>query len=148
MTNRTMARTTVRSTDLSQRQIALIGGLGFLLMMVTSIFGKMFVPAMLIVPEDVAATVNNIIAAEGLFRSSIVASLINYALDILIALVLYALLKPVNKSVALLAAWFRVVYSTIAAIAMLNHGFVLLLLGRAGLGGTGYQNMFDSTVAF
>lgn len=109
------------TSDLSRRQSALLLGIVFLFILPLGVFAKVVAPAILIVPEDPAATIGNLMASAGLFRTSIVAALLTYALDIVIALGLYTLLRPVNKSFALLGAWFRVVYSTIAAIAMLNH---------------------------
>lgn len=68
----------------------------------------------------------------GSFRISIVLLLLVSVLDIIVAWGLYVLLKPVNKSLALLTAWLRVVYTDIFAVAMTNLYNVLPLLGDAG----------------
>ncbi len=51
----------------------------------------------------------------------------------------YVLLKPVNKSLSLLAAWFRLVYATIFGIALANLFGVLLLLS-----GADYLTVFET----
>ena len=95
--------------DLSQRQAIRYTGFAFLCLLLLAIF-KMSATTILIVPDDVATTINNILSSEWLFRSSIVGSFFVYVMDIVSALLIYALVKPVNQGIALLAAWFRVVY--------------------------------------
>ncbi len=52
-------------------------------------------------------------------------------LDVVVAWALYVLLKPVNRSLSLLAAWFRLVYAAILGIALANLFSALLLLSGA-----------------
>jgi hypothetical protein len=56
------------------------------------------VPSKLIVPENAAATANNIAASEMLFRLGIAGELIGMAGFIFVAQALYDLLKGVNRS--------------------------------------------------
>ena len=65
---------------------------------------------------------------ELLFRLGILSFVIVAILDVVVAWALYVLLKPVNKNVSLLAAWFRLVYSVIFGIALVNLYQVLELL--------------------
>lgn len=65
-------------------------------------FSLLYIPGRLIVPGDIAATINNILASESLFRLGIVSNLISQISFVFVALVLYQVLKPVNKHVALL----------------------------------------------
>jgi hypothetical protein len=67
-----------------------------------SAFGILYVPSVLVVPGDAAATARNIMASEWLFRSSTVSHLVAEIILVLLALVLYQLLKPVNKGHAVL----------------------------------------------
>jgi hypothetical protein len=60
-------------------------------------------------------------------------------LDVVLALALYVFLKPVNKSLSLLAAWFRLVYATILGITLLNLIIVLELLT-----GADYLTVFET----
>jgi hypothetical protein len=77
------------------------------------------------VPGDATATANNITASESLFRISIFSDFIMLTFDVLVALTLYVLLKAVNNSIALLAAFFRLVHAAVYGINLLNLFFVL-----------------------
>lgn len=129
---------TVRIADISQRQAALVAGFGLLLMVILAPFAILFVFQSLIVPEDAAETANNIMASEGLFRIAIGSLIIVAILDVVVALGLYVVFKPVNKSLSLLAAWFRLVYAAIFAIALVN-----LFNGLELLGGADYLTVFE-----
>ena len=62
--------------------------------------------SMLIVRNDAAATANNILANESLFRLSFVADLVAVLCYVGVTVLLYELLKPVSRSLSLLAAFF------------------------------------------
>jgi hypothetical protein len=82
----------------------------------------------LIVGGDPTVTANNIMASAGLFRIGICLFLVVAVLDVVVAWALYVLLKPVNTSLSLLAAWFRVVYAAIFVSALNNLLIVLQLV--------------------
>jgi hypothetical protein len=86
----------------------------------------------MIVPGDAAATVRNITASEMLFRLSLVSDLIRQALLMLLPLILYKLLKPVNKSIASLMLIIAMVCVPLSLLNELNHFAVLLLSSGAG----------------
>jgi hypothetical protein len=117
--------------EISLRSAARIAGVGYLIIIVLAIFAEFFVRSRLVVPGDAVATVNNIEASEWLFRSGICSYLIAAICDVVVALALFVLLKPVNKSLALLAAWLRVVHATMFGIALGNLFSVLQLLSGA-----------------
>jgi hypothetical protein len=83
-------------------------------------------------PEDAAATVRNIAASEALFSLSIVIDLIRQGLLVLLLLILYTLLKPVNKTIASLMVIFFMVSVPISMLNELNHFACLLLSRNAG----------------
>jgi hypothetical protein len=122
---------TNRITDISLRQAAIIAGVGLLAMAILAPFAEFFVRQSLIVPGDAATTANNIMANELLFRIAICVYLIVAILDIVVAWALYVFLKPANKSLSLLAAWFRVVYAGILAMVLINFVIALQLLSGA-----------------
>jgi hypothetical protein len=95
------------------------------------ISADLFVFQKLIVPGDATTTANNIMASEILFRTGICSFLIVIVCDVVVAWALYVYLKPVNKSLSLLAAWFRLVYSTIFGIALVNYFSIFQLLNGA-----------------
>jgi hypothetical protein len=122
---------TSRSADTSLRTAAIVAGLGLLLMTILAIIANFIALQNLIVPGDPTTTASNIRASTGLFRIGIGSLLIVSILDVIVAWALYIFLKPVNKSLSLLAAWFRVVYAAIFAIALNNLLLVLQLLNDA-----------------
>jgi len=122
---------TNRIADISLRQAAIIAGAGLLLMTILAPFAEFSVRQGLMVPGDAATTAENIMANELLFRIAICVYLIVAILDVVVAWALYVFLKPVNKSLSLLAAWFRVVYAGILAVVLVNFVMALQLLSGA-----------------
>ena len=106
------------TADISQRKVALIAGLGLLVIALLAPFAHFGVLQALVVPADATATVNNIIASEGLFRAGIAAFLIVIMLDVVVAWALYVLLRPVNPTLALLEAWLRLAFAAVFASAL------------------------------
>ena len=126
-----------RIADISLRTAAKVAGFSRLISMI-GIFG-LFVLSSLIVPTNAETTANNIIANELLFRFGISSLLIMFILDVVMALALYVLLKPVNRSLSLLAAWFSLMHVAIAGGALVNHFSVLQLLS-----GADYLTVFET----
>ncbi len=103
-----------------------------LLMAVIAPFSMLYVPATLIAPGDATTTAKQILASEGLFRLSLVSDAIVFLIEIVLCALLYVLLKPVSKTLALVAAFARLAMTILQGINLLNHFFVLLLLSGAG----------------
>ena len=116
---------------MNPKKTARIAGFLYLLVVPLNVFAMMYVPSILIVPGDVAATANNIMASEGLFRSGIVSFLIGQTIFIFMVLLLYKLLKPVNKNHAVLMVILILVGIPIAMLNTLNQFAALLLLSGA-----------------
>jgi hypothetical protein len=110
------------------RQAALVAGVGLLVMVIAAPFAEFFVYTKLVIPGDAEATVQNIRADRGLMLAAIFAYLIVFIFDVVVAWALYVLLIPVNRSVSLLTAWFRLVYTAIALFALLKLVAVYRLL--------------------
>ncbi|AKB28901.1 hypothetical protein MSSIT_2182 [Methanosarcina siciliae T4/M] len=127
------------TADISLRQAAIVAGFGYIIIFLLGIIANFFVLQNLIVPEDAAATVNNIMVNEWQFRLGILGFIIMVIFDVVVAWALYILLKPVNRSLSLLTAWFRLVNATIFGIALYNLFSVLQLLG-----GAGYLTVFET----
>ena len=81
---------------------ARIAGFFYLLYFVVEILADALGRSPLIAMEDAAVTAGNIVAHEWQFRIGIVGDLVAGVLFFLAAWALYALLKPVNKNLALL----------------------------------------------
>lgn len=117
---------------------ARIGGVLYLIIIVSGIFAEIFVRSKLIVSGDATATANNIIASELLFRIGFAGALIMLVCDVTVTLIFYVLLKQVSKDLALLGAFFRLVSIAIMGINLLNHFAALFPLGN-----TDYLKVFE-----
>ena len=100
------------------RQAAVTAGFGYLLMPVA--YAEFSINPKLIIPGNIEQTVQNIAVHNRLFLVAIFCYFIAFTLDVVIAWALYVLLVPVNRSLSLLAAWFRLIYTAIALIGLLN----------------------------
>lgn len=120
-----------------KRTARVAGGL-YLLLIVIGPFSLLYVPSTLIVPGDAAATANNIMASESLFRAGIVGQSAIFLTEIVLSIILYALLKPVSKTFSLVAASSRLAMAVVQGINLLNHFTVLLLLS-----GANYLTVFE-----
>ena len=114
---------------MSPRFKARIAGLCYVLMLPTGGVA-MFVRGRLVVKGDAAATAANILAHEPFFRLAFAGDLLVVAIYIVFTALLYDLLKPVNKSVSLLAAFFSLTGCAIQAFACLFELAPLVVLGR------------------
>ena len=115
----------------SPQKTARVAAFVFLIIFFLGMSAELFIRPGMIVPGDAAATVKNIAASEALFRLSLVSDLIRQALLMLLPLILYKLLKPVNKAVASLMVIFALVCVPITLLNELNHFAVLLLSSDA-----------------
>ncbi len=109
-----------RSSETTLGIAALITGVSFLFMIVGAIYAEFYVRAKLIIPGDISTTAQNILEHEVLFRMAIYSYVIVFISDLLVAWGLYVFLKPVNKNLSLLTAWFRLLYTALATIALFN----------------------------
>ena len=132
LTNAGGADRTRRTATPSPMVYARIAGVLYLLIAVLSIFVHFYVPGELIVSGDATTTATNIMASAGLFRVSIAAELVILLSEIVLLVLLYVLLKPVSKTLSLVAAVSRLAMTTIHGINVLNNIIVLLLLSGAG----------------
>jgi uncharacterized protein DUF4386 len=120
-----------RIAQVSPRLNARIAGVFYLVTILTRMFVEIFVRNRLVVSDNAAATANNIVAHEPLWRLGFATDIIAFASYIALAALLYELLKPVNQSLSLVAAFFGLVASVVHAISSLFHLAPLVLLGGA-----------------
>ncbi len=114
----------------SSKMLSKITGIGYLLIFLTGFYANFFVLEKLMIPEDAAATTANIVTHGALFRTGILSFIVMVLVDLLLAWTLYILLKPVNKHLSLLTAWFRLVNATIFGIALFHLFNILQLLNN------------------
>lgn len=125
-------------TETSPLVKARMGGACWLMTFVTGAVA-MSLGTKLIVARDAAATASNILAHAGLFRLSPALLLISTAFYVGATLFVYEVLRPVNKSLSLLAAFFSLVGCAIGAVGCLFDVMPFLLLK-----GTPYLNVFNT----
>ena len=105
---------------------------GLTLFVPTAPYAEFYVFKNLIVFDDATQTAQNLSANPNLFLSGIFAIFFTYIKDVLLAWTLYIVLKPVNASLSLLAAWFRIVYTVLAIVALLNFLSAFHLVSMPG----------------
>ena len=120
------------------QRYARIAGALFLVSLIAGGFGEAYAPSKIIVSGDAAATVANIKNFGFMYRLGFAGFMIESLCDITLALLLYALLKPVNKYLSLLAAFFGLIATATFACAELFY-FAPLVIMR----GDSYLNTFS-----
>src|SRR5438105_4892554 len=106
---------------------ARIAGAVYLSMVLTAPFSLIYVPGKLIVRGNAAATAENILAHETMFRLSILGDLVGQVIFVCLAVVLYRLLSGVNKTWAGLMVAFVLVSAAVGFLNTLNNIGALLL---------------------
>ncbi|MGA9641243.1 MAG: DUF4386 domain-containing protein [Terriglobales bacterium] len=96
-----------------------------------TVMSAQFLMKGLIVSTDAAATANNILAHESLFRMGFAINLIATALYIALTALFYNLFKPVNRLLALLAAFFSLVGCAVQALSYVVYLAPFILMGGA-----------------
>jgi hypothetical protein len=120
------------------QKTARISGVLYLLITFLSIPVHFVIPSQLIVAGDAAATANNIMTSARLFRMGISTELVLLLIEIVLSVLLYVLLKPVSRTLSLVAAASRLTMTMIHGVNLLTHFIVLLLLS-----GAGYMTVFQ-----
>src|SRR5262245_7766130 len=111
------------------QRYARIAGVLFLLTLVAGGFGEAYAPSQLIAPGDATTTAHNLLASDLLFRLGFVAYLVEVVCDVTLTLLLYVLLRPVHRNLALLAVFFRLMGTATFAFGELFYFAPSLILG-------------------
>ena len=123
---------TSRTIETSPQLYARIGGALYLIIIVIGLYGEAFVRDRLIVSGDAAATAANIVSHESLWRFHIAAELFLLICAVALLLILFVLLRPVSRDLALLAVFFNLVSIGIEAATTMYLLEALFPLGNAG----------------
>ena len=121
----------ISTIDESQRKAARVVGFTYLLTDATAIFAEFVVRSRLVVYNNAAKTAANIMASERLFRLSVAGDLVGFATDVVLIVALYVILKTVNRNLALLAAFWRLIETFTEVVMTLSSFDVLRLLSGA-----------------
>jgi hypothetical protein len=106
--------------DESQRKAARVAGFTFL-----------FAMAIVVLANNAVDTARNIMAHETLFRLNIAFNLIYVVSVVVLLTALYVILKPVNRNLALVATFSRLIFALMWCVTALNTFGALRLLGDA-----------------
>ena len=123
--------------DTSPQVLARIAGALYLFIIVVGIFGEAFVRERLIVSGDAAATAANIRSMDSLWRFGIGSELLLLNCAVASTWILFVLLRPVSRDIALLATLFNLVAIAVEAAIQL-----LLLAALFPLGTASYLSAF------
>ncbi len=107
-------------------------GLLYVLMIPLGIFGILYFPSSYFVAGDIGSTIKNILDNEFIFRASMFTSLVLQVCHIFIVMMLYKILKVVNKNLALYMVIFMLLSVPISMLNELNHIAVLFLAKSGG----------------
>ncbi|MBD2870348.1 DUF4386 domain-containing protein [Paenibacillus arenilitoris] len=111
------------------RNAALAAGIALIIMTLAAFFSYGYVHGSLVAEGDAAATVRNIASSGMLFHAEILGWLVILICDIIVAWAFSIYLKPVHRSLSLLCAWLRLIYTAILAIAV-SHLLLASLLAN------------------
>ena len=112
----------------TEKNLGRLAGALYLVVVLTGVFSLMYVPSQITITDDPAASANSIVAHSTLFRTGIAAFLIKQVAFLLLPLVLYKLLRPVQQSIAALMVALAVVSVPIALVSLANRLDVLDML--------------------
>jgi hypothetical protein len=126
------ATSTIREATTPIQRNARIAGALWLLIAVIAGFVHFYVPGQLLVPGDATATATRIMASEGLFRLGMAAELALLAIEVVVAVLVYSLLKPVDRTLSLVGAALRVSMIAVHGVNVVNRAVALLLASGAG----------------
>jgi len=121
---------TINPIDESQRKAAKVAGLAYLTTFAPVVCVNFGIHARLIV-ENNAETARNILAHETLFRIGMAGDLLYCAGVVVLLTALYVILKPLNPGLALLAAFWRLIWVFMWLVMTLNLFDALRLLSSA-----------------
>jgi hypothetical protein len=121
---------TDRIVKVSPRFTARMAGVMYLLSIVTGVVAVFLVGGTLVVHGDAAATATNIQRHETVFRLSCASFLIGVVCYVAVTALLYTLLRPVNRTLSLLAVFF-----SLEGCAMWAAGSLFQFAALADLGG-------------
>jgi hypothetical protein len=100
-------------------------------MVLTAPFTLLYVPGKLIVRGDAAATANNVLAHETMFRLAIIGDLLTSVIFICLGIALYRLLSSVSKTWAMLMVVLVSVSAAVGFLDTLNNVAALILFRGA-----------------
>ena len=113
------SRTEIDETgSLSLRSAALIAGFGLLVMAFSAPLAHFYFMSQSLVPENPAATVENLQANGRPYLIGAILLFITYVMDVIVAWALYWYFRPGQRALTQLVAWARLVYTALAFVGL------------------------------
>jgi hypothetical protein len=125
--------------EIAPQRYARIGGMAYLVIIIAGLIGEMFIRNPNIVSGNAEATANHILANRQLWRLGIAGDLVMHICDVVLMVVLYVLLRPVNRNLALMSVLFNLIQTAVLVANKLN-----LLMPLFFLGGDAYLKVFNA----
>lgn len=94
----------MENTSYSLKKTARVAGLLYLLVIITGVYGIMFVSSQINLKGEATVVANNVLSHEFLYRTGVINDFISNIFFVLLVLALYKLLKQVNERRAKLMA--------------------------------------------
>lgn len=113
------------------RFVARVGGVLYLIIIVIGALGETVVRGSIVVRGNATATAANLRSMEGLWRLGVAGELVLLTCSIALALILYILLRPVNRDLAQAAIFFNLVTLAIEGVAAVSLAAALFPLSSA-----------------
>lgn len=107
------------------------GGILYLAIIALGIFYEIIVRNKIVIPNDSIATMANLREHELLWRLGIIAEFLSSILGFGLILIMYRLTRPVNKDLAMLAAFFNLSASTIQTVYIIQLVEALFPIGTS-----------------
>jgi hypothetical protein len=123
---------TTRNFGTSPRVYARVVGALYLLIFFIGPLAFFMGRTSVLVPGDPAATIDNLMASESMFRIGMVAETIIVLVEIVVSAILYVLFRPVSRPLSLAASFARFAQAVIQGVDLITAVPALLLLGGAG----------------
>lgn len=121
-------------TKSDPRRYARVAGLLYLVPLLCGPFSMMYVPSVIVVPGDESATAGRLLAHEWVFRAGLLSDAAVFLSEVALTAVLYVLLRPAGKALALSAAFARLsmavvqgvnLFPQLAALQLVHAGHAL-----------------------
>jgi len=125
------------STASSTRSDARLAGLLYLIPMFLGPFSMMYVPSVIVAPGDAATTMAQLLASESLFRIGMLSDALIVLSELALTAVLYFLLRPAGRTLALTAMLARLGMTVLQAANLLPELAALELAHAAGTSAAG-----------
>jgi len=112
----------------NQRKAALAAGISIVVMTIAATIANDITIGKLVVERNATETLKNILTSKTTFNIGILCWLIILVSDVVAAWGLYIFFKPASKNQSLIAAWFRLIYAAMLAVAIFNLVDVHILI--------------------